>query len=63
MILNCLIYLFNKQIVFRTVLVEEKRRKMQMSVKATYEYYCPSGKTVKASGQSCNIYTPYKAYI
>ena len=65
MIRKCLIYLSNKQIsrVFRTVLVEEKRRKMQMPVKATYEYYCPSGKTVKASGQSCNIYNPYKAYI
>ena len=44
--------------MLRTVLVEEKRRKMQMPVKATYEYYCPSGKTVKASGQSCNIYIP-----
>ena len=36
---------------------------MQMPVKATWEYYCPSGKTVKAGGQFCNIYTPYKAYV
>ena len=33
---------------------------MQMPVQATWEYYCPSGKTVKASGQSCNIYAPIK---
>ena len=64
MIRKCLIYLSNQtDRVSRTVLVEEKRRKMQMPVKATYEYYCPSGKTVKASSQSCNIYNPYKAYI
>ena len=63
MVLKCLIYLYNKQIVFRTVLGEEKRRIMQMPIKATWEYYCPSGKTVKARGQSCNIYTPYKAYM
>ena len=49
--------------MLRAVLVEEREEKMQTPVKATYEYYCPSGKTVKASGQSCNIYTPYKAYI
>ena len=46
--------------MLRAVLVEEK--KMQTPVKTTGEYYCPSGKTVKASGQSCNIYTPYRAY-
>ena len=34
-----------------------------MSVKSTWEYYCPSSKSAKASGQSCNIYTPYTAYI
>ena len=33
--------------MFRTVLLEEKRRIMQMPVKATWEYYCPNGKTVK----------------
>ena len=44
--------------MLRAVLVEEKRRKMQMPVKATWEYYCSTGKTVKASGQSCNIYIP-----
>ena len=44
--------------MLRAVLVEEKRRNMQMPVKATWEYYCSTGKTVKASGQSCNIYTP-----
>ena len=46
--------------MFKTVLVEEKRRKMQMPVKVdfTWGYYCPSGKTIKASGQSCNIYIP-----
>ena len=52
--------------MLRAVLVGEKRRKMQMPLKATWEYYCSTGKTVKASGQSCNIYTPYsfsKAYI
>ena len=32
--------------MLRAVLVEEK---MQMQVKTTWEYYCPSGKTVKAS--------------
>ena len=42
--------------MLRAVLVEEKRRKMQMPLKATWEYYCSTGKTVKASGQSCNIY-------
>ena len=40
--------------MLRAVLVEEKRRKMQMLVKATWEYYCSTSKTVKASGQSCN---------
>ena len=40
--------------MLRAVLVEEKRR-MQIPVKANWEYYCPSCKTVKASGQSCNI--------
>ena len=61
MVLKCLIYLSKKtDRVFRTVPVEEKRRIMQMPVKATWEYYCPSGKTVKTRGQSCNIYTPYK---
>ena len=52
--------------MLRAVLVEEKRRKMQMPVKATWEYYCPSSKIIKASGQPCNIYTLYsfyKAYI
>ena len=48
--------------MLRTVLVEEKRRKMQMPAKAIWEYYCPSGKNVKVSGQSCNIYTPYSFY-
>ena len=43
--------------MFIAVLVEEKRRKkMHMPVIATWKYYCPSGKTIKASGQSCNIY-------
>ena len=41
--------------MLRAVLVEEKRRRMQIPVKANWEYYCPSFKTVKASGQSCNI--------
>ena len=52
--------------MLRAVLMEEKRIKMQMPVKATWEYYWSTGKTIKASGQSCNIYTPYsfyKAYI
>ena len=40
------------------VLVEEKRRKNANISKSTWEYYCPSGKTVKASGHSCNIYIP-----
>ena len=46
--------------MLRAVLVEEKRRK---NANASKSHYCPSGTTVKASGQSCNIYTPYKAYI
>ena len=46
--------------MLRAVLVEEKRRK---NANASKSHYCPSGKTVKASGQSCNIYTSYKAYI
>ena len=44
------------------VLVEEKRRKNANVSKSTWEYYCPSGKTVKASGHSCNIYTLYNIY-
>ena len=64
MVLKCLIYLSNKQIECLEQFQWKKREeKMQMPVQATWEYYCPSGKTVKASGQSCNIYTPYKAYI
>ena len=39
--------------MLRAVLVEEKRRK---NANASKSHYCPSGKTVKASGQSCNIY-------
>ena len=46
--------------MFRTVLVEEKRRKMQMPVKATYEYYCPSGKTVKPVANLAIYITPTK---
>ena len=49
--------------MLRAVLVEEKRRKNANASKSHLEYYCPSGKTIIASGQSCNIYTPYKAYI
>ena len=41
--------------MFRAVLVVEKRRRMQIPVKANWEYYCPCCKTVKASGQSWNI--------
>ena len=48
--------------MLRAVLVEEKRRKMQMPVKATWEYNCSTDKTVKPSGQSCNVYTPYSFY-
>ena len=44
------------------VLVEEKRRKNANVSKSTWEYYCPSGKTVKASDHSCNIYTLYNIY-
>ena len=46
--------------MLRAVLVEEKRGK---NANASKSHYCPSSKTVTASGQSCNIYTPYKAYI
>ena len=48
--------------MLRAVLVEEKKRKNANASKShlgyicTIKYYCPSGKTVKASGQSCNIY-------
>ena len=35
--------------MLRAVLVGEKRRKNANASKATWEYYCPSGKTVKAS--------------
>ena len=46
--------------MLRAVLVEEKRRK---NANASKSHFCPNGKTVTASGQSYNIYTPYKAYI
>ena len=49
--------------MLRAVLVGEKRRKNANASKATWEYHCPSGKTVQASGQCCNTYTLYKAYI
>ena len=41
--------------MLRAVSVEEKKRRMQIPVKANWEYYCSSCKTVKARGQSCNI--------
>ena len=52
--------------MLRAVLVEKREEKMRIQVKATWENYCPSSKTIKASGQSCKIYTPYsfhEAYI
>ena len=49
--------------MLRAVLANEflrkREKKMQMTVKATWEYYCPSRKTVKTNGQSCNIYSIY----
>ena len=44
--------------MLRAVLVEKREEKMQIQVKASWENYCPSSKTIKASGQSCNIYIP-----
>ena len=41
--------------MLRAVSVGEKRRRMHIPVKANWEYYCSSCKTVKARGQSCNI--------
>ena len=49
--------------MLRAVLVEEKRRKNANASKSHLGVLLSSGKTVKARGQSCNIYTPYKAYI
>ena len=50
--------------MLRAVIVEEKRRKNANASKSHLRVlYWPSGKTVKASIQSGNIYTPYKAYI
>ena len=46
--------------MFRTVLLEEKRRIMQMPVKATWEYYCPSGKTVKPEANLAISIPPIK---
>ena len=71
MVLKCLIYLSNKQTECleqfqRRNSEEKKEMSVKAPIKATWEYYCSTGKTVKASGQSCNIYTPYsfyKAYI
>ena len=41
--------------MFKTVLVEEKRRIMQMPIKATWEHYCPSGKNVKLQKPEANL--------
>ena len=64
MVLKCLIYLYNKQTkCLGQFQCKKREEKMQMPVKATWEYYCPSGKTVKASGQFCNIYIPLIIFI
>ena len=49
--------------MLRAVLVDEKRRKNANASKSHLRVLLFRGKTVKASGHSCNIYTPYKAYI
>ena len=46
--------------MLRAVLVEEKRRRMQIPVIANLEYYCSSCKTVKAN---LAIYSPCKDYM
>ena len=63
MVLKCLIYLSNKQIECLEQFQWRKEKKNAIASKSHVEVLLSKGKTVKASGQSCNIYTPYKAYI
>ena len=46
--------------MLRAVLVEEKRRRMQIPVKATLEYYCPSCKNRKSQWQILQYIAPIK---